>query len=199
MARYRAILVLVLSLLVSAPLQAHRLKVFATAEGSRIEGTAYFAGGAKAGGAFISVQDAQGRELARLTPDATGAFSYTATQRMDYHLVADTRDGHRASWTVRADELPAALPAPAHDAKASPQGAALQPAPQTTTAMPPAAVDTETVSLVEQAVARQVRPLREELEAYGDRVRLHDILGGFGYIAGIAGLGLWWRSRRQRE
>lgn len=199
MARRRAMLLLALGLLVSSPLQAHRLKVFATAEGARIEGTAYFAGGAKAGGAFISVQDARGRELARLKPDAAGSFSYAATRRMDYRLVADTRDGHQASWTVRADELPAALPAPADGGKTSPQGATPRRDPLPSPASAPAAADSETVARVERAVARQVRPLREELEAYGDRVRLHDILGGLGYIAGIAGLGLWWRSRRREE
>jgi nickel transport protein len=49
---------------------------------------------------------------------------------------------------------------------------------------------------VERAVARQIRPLREALEAERSRARLHDILGGLGYIAGLAGLALWWRSRK---
>jgi nickel transport protein len=49
--------------------------------------------------------------------------------------------------------------------------------------------------MVEQAVARQVRPLREQLIAHQDRIRLQDLLGGIGYILGLAGLVLWWRSR----
>ncbi|MEJ2590269.1 MAG: hypothetical protein P8178_02520 [Candidatus Thiodiazotropha sp.] len=201
MVRPAILLLLIFGLLAASPVYAHRLKVFATAEGARIEGTAYFAGGGKASGAQVSVLDAQGRQLASLTPDDQGAFSYTATRRMDYQIVADTRDGHRASWTVRASELPAALPAPADgDKPSTPQATARPQQPSAATASPPdAALDSEMVALVERAVARQVRPLREELEAYGDRVRLHDILGGFGYIAGIAGLGLWWRSRRRQE
>lgn len=200
MAKSRLALLLTVSLLASTPLYAHRLKVFATADGALIEGTAYFLGGAKATGAVITVRDPQGRELARLTPDASGSFSYTAKQRIDHEVVADSRDGHRASWTVRADELPAALPSPenmkmaaAEAAEAVTEGAPVSPAMSTG-----GVTDAAVVSLVEQAVARQVRPLREELMAYGEQVRLHDILGGFGYIAGIAGLGLWWRSRRDR-
>jgi nickel transport protein len=54
----------------------------------------------------------------------------------------------------------------------------------------------EVETLVERAVARQIRPLREALEAERSRARLHDILGGLGYIAGLAGLALWWRSRK---
>ena len=55
------------------------------------------------------------------------------------------------------------------------------------------------MTAVEAAVARQIRPLREELLATRDALRLQDILGGLGYIFGLTGLALWWRSRRTRE
>ena len=51
---------------------------------------------------------------------------------------------------------------------------------------------------IEQAVARQVRPLREELLAAQGRAGLRDILGGIGYILGLVGLLIWWQSRRDR-
>ncbi len=197
--RYLLILLCVIGLLTCMPLQAHRLKVFATAEGARIDGTAYFVGGAKAAGASINVLDPQGRELAKVTPDEDGAFSYIATQRMDHEFVADSRDGHKASWTVRADELPADLPPPDGAGPLPGKSAAEGQAPASAAAPAAAVDDGRLVALVERAVARQVRPLREELETYTDRVRLHDILGGLGYIAGIAGLGLWWRSRRRED
>ena len=192
------VLGLCLGLLVSLPAQAHKLKVFATAEGDRIEGEAYFVGGAKAAGARIVIADAEGRELSRLMPDAEGHFSYQVSRRMDYQVIADSQDGHQARWTIRAEELAAALP-PAEGAEQNP--AASEPAiplpsekPDVETdGLAPAAV----VALVEGSVARQIRPLREEIEAYGEQVRLRDILGGIGYIVGIAGLGLWWRSRQQ--
>jgi nickel transport protein len=50
--------------------------------------------------------------------------------------------------------------------------------------------------LVEQAVARQIRPLREELAGAQGQASLRDVLGGVGYILGLAGLLAWWRSRR---
>jgi nickel transport protein len=48
---------------------------------------------------------------------------------------------------------------------------------------------------IARTVARQIQPLREELIAAEDRVRLRDILGGVGYILGLTGLALWWRCR----
>ena len=52
-------------------------------------------------------------------------------------------------------------------------------------------------SAIERAVARQIRPLREQLVGAQDRVRLQDILSGIGYIMGLSGLALWWKSRRR--
>ncbi|MEJ2456241.1 MAG: hypothetical protein P8103_19125 [Candidatus Thiodiazotropha sp.] len=54
-----------------------------------------------------------------------------------------------------------------------------------------------TEAALERAVARQIRPLREALQGYEEQVRLRDIIGGIGYIVGLAGLGLWWGRRRK--
>ncbi len=51
-------------------------------------------------------------------------------------------------------------------------------------------------AMIERAVARQLGPLRLQLEQQQDRARLSDILGGIGIIFGLAGITMWWRSRR---
>lgn len=50
---------------------------------------------------------------------------------------------------------------------------------------------------VARAVASQVNPLREQIAAYEDRLRLHDILGGIGWIVGVAGLGFFLLARKE--
>jgi nickel transport protein len=184
-----------LALAVSGPAVAHKLKVFAAAEGAQIQGSTYFAGGSAAGGARVEVRDTEGRVLAELAPDAAGHFAYAARTPMDHVFVALTGDGHQATWTVTSAELAGAFPGSAPQ-----QG---DPAPPPTTGGVPATAapspggvpDPELLAAVEAAVARQVRPLREEMEIDRDRARLHDILGGIGYIFGIAGLALWWGRR----
>ena len=52
-------------------------------------------------------------------------------------------------------------------------------------------------TLIESAVSGQVAPLRAELQEVQDERRIQDILGGIGYIAGLAGLGMLWFSRRR--
>jgi nickel transport protein len=199
-------LVLVALTLAALPASAHKLQVFAFADGARIEGSAYFAGGAKAQGGTIKVEGAEGRVLAELTPGPDGGFSYLAQSKVDHVIVADSGDGHRAEWRVTAAELAggfhgsAGPPAEKNSATigAAPDAAVPSSSdplpislPQSTVA-PSAPVDLATI---ERAVARQVGPLREELRAAQDQARLHDIMGGIGYILGLVGIALWWRAR----
>ena len=201
-----------LGLLSPLPAAAHKLKVFATADGDRIQGSAYFAGGSPAAGATILIQDAEGAVLAHLSPDKDGHFSYQAQTGRDHVVVARTDDGHEARWRIGADELAAALARPGALTQASPapepasSGALPQDTTTAPTTRPPATtpgvelgagLDPRVLAAIEQAVARQVRPLREELNAAQDQIRLHDILGGIGYILGLTGLALWLGRRGQ--
>ncbi len=178
----------------SLPVAAHKLQVFAFAEGDHIEGTAYFAGGAKASGAQILIQDAVGTTLAELTPDADGRFRYQAQMPTDLLIIAESGDGHRAQWRITADELAGGFPsstplAPTVDTR---------PLDGRPSGMIASSIDPALIAAIDQAVARQVRPLREQLIAAQDEIRLRDILGGLGYIFGLTGLALWWRNRHTR-
>lgn len=83
--------------LLAAPAAAHRLLVFASAEGATILGSAYFSGGRTARGVTIEVRDAAGTLLASLTSDASGEFSYRAQAPVDHLIIADGADG----WASR--------------------------------------------------------------------------------------------------
>ncbi|WP_295590491.1 hypothetical protein [uncultured Lamprocystis sp.] len=180
-------------LALSTPAQAHKLRVFAAAEGPLITGSAYFAGGGAAAGARIRVVDAQNRTLAEPTLDAAGRFSYRAQAAADLLIVAETGDGHRTEWRIPASDLTGSFPATDSGAPEPPATAPTAAAPPTPA---PSGLDPLLTTAIEGAVARQLRPLREELQSFQDQARLRDILGGLGYILGLMGLALWWRSRR---
>jgi nickel transport protein len=159
----------------------HGLGLFAAADGPFIDGEVHFAGGHAATDVRIEVHDGQGGLLAELTPDAAGRFHYRAQAPVDHRIVADSADGHRAEWVVHAGELAPGFAAAAGEGTAAAEaGQRLSPA---------------LSAAIEQAVARQLRPLREELAAARSRAGLRDVLGGLGWIAGVAGLALWWRGR----
>lgn len=205
-------------LLVAAPSSAHKLRVFAAAEGARIQGSTYFAGGGKAAGARVRITDASDRVLAELEAGADGTFSYRARAPVVHRILAETQDGHRAEWQVGAAELAGAFPSQGRSQEgtdsaapaAAKVDAAVQPAAgtdlrdtaQAAHACPPSAesaLDPGVEAAIERAVARQVRPLREQLLATRDAVAFRDVLGGIGYILGLGGVGLWWYGRRRPD
>lgn len=183
--------VLLSILVMSMPACAHRLSVFAYAEGSNIVGEAYFAGGAKAAGIDVSVLDSAGGLVQKATTGPQGAFTITPPSRTDYRVVAQTGDGHRAEWTVHAAEFTEELPrSDAQQARTSSETPLASPSTMEQTDRG------EMIAAIETAVARQVGPLRAELQAYRDAARLSDIVGGIGFIFGLAGLAMWWRCRK---
>ncbi|MFP4077037.1 MAG: hypothetical protein ACLFTD_11245, partial [Halochromatium sp.] len=93
-----------LLLMVASASVAHRLQVFAAADGSEIQGRAYFVGGHPARAVAIQVLDGEGKPVAELKSDAEGRFRVNVSAAQDYLIVADAADGHRAEWPISAAE-----------------------------------------------------------------------------------------------
>lgn len=53
--------------------------------------------------------------------------------------------------------------------------------------------------MIEAAVAQKLRPLQREIVELREEIRLHDILGGIGYIVGIAGISFYFLGVRRRD
>jgi nickel transport protein len=193
----------VTALVVADSAYAHKLKLFATGDGATISGYAYFPGGGRARGLMVVASAADGSELGSAVTNDRGEFTLPARFHCDHTLVAETVDGHRATYVVEALELSADLPAfggeaaqasgssTSEDMDIPPTGGAAGEA--------PAPALGYLSDLVEQAVREQVRPLREQLEGYEERTRMRDVLGGLGYIAGITGLVFYVLGVRRRE
>lgn len=186
----RALFLLAL-LCAASPAWAHKIKLFATAEGTTIAGYAYFSGGGRAQEAAVAAA-AAGRTVYQGHTDDQGAFRFEATARADHRLTVDSGDGHVASFTIAAAELPESLPAGDSAMTAAPAAV-----PPVFTAAP--ADDNRLAELVARAVARQVRPLREQLDAYEQTTRWRDALGGIGFIVGLGGLAYGMAQRRREK
>ena len=195
-------LVLMLFLLGPAPALAHKLNVFAVAKGAAIEGRAYFPGDVPARKIDVVVHDPSGGELGRTTTDDDGNFRFTARKRVDHYLVAETPDGHSGQHIVHAEELPDNLPADVPTAGGS---QVIAPAPDHADA--PAVLagggDDPRGQLTElsrqiDALRRQIDALRRQIDASDKQLRFRDVLGGIGFILGLAGVALYMQARRRR-
>jgi hypothetical protein len=201
----RVALFLVVLVVLPRPALAHKLNVFAQAEGPTIHGRAYFSGGSPAIKIQVTALDAAGHELGRATTDQKGNFSLEAHRRCDYRLVAETGDGHGAEYTVSAAELPAVLPrgdpalAVSVGQPPGPPGASSPFRPMTEGQAAMAAGGDGRVAAELQALERQVGRLREQLDENENRLRFRDLVGGIGYILGLAGIACYCWTLTQRR
>ena len=185
---------IVLSLVPPLPALAHKLKLFATVEGTTILGRVYFAGDPRVKGIHITVLGPAGERLAEAVSGEDGRFAIDARERVDHHLVADSGDGHQARFVVRALDLSPALPErPGHNVAADTQVIA----PSSAQGDQPPAPAADIEALVDRAVARHVRPLAERLVALEETLRWRDVLGGLGYIVGVTGVACYVAARRR--
>jgi len=104
-----AFLVLLICALVT-PALAHRVMVFAYAEGNTIHTESKFVPNTPCKQGKVIVQDAKtGKELLTGQTDDQGKFSFTvpaaaASQKMDLKIVVEAAMGHRGEFLLKADK-----------------------------------------------------------------------------------------------
>ena len=204
--RVQGLLLLLVLGALATPALAHRVLVFAFAEGDTIHTESKFVPNDPVRQGKILVMDAKtGQELLTGTTDDQGKFSFkippeAAAQKMDLKIVVEAAMGHRGEWLLKAvSYLPrakvAAAPTPA---------AALAPAAAPSPATPGAKaanVDQQALeAALNKALERQLAPINEKLtELTMHRTSLPDILGGLGYIVGFFGLWAYFQSKRKAD
>lgn len=176
---------LVLVLYAAAPLAAHGMRIEV-----RVDASAHVVGAAKYGAhpvahAEVRILAPDGKLLADGRTDATGAFRLAMTQRCDLRVVI--QDGaHRGEKRLPVSAFPLSLPIYGGGAPSAP-------------AAPPLSADAASLStVVEAAVAKRLEPVELQLQRQADAMRLRDILGGIGYILGLAGIGFYFAGRARR-
>jgi nickel transport protein len=134
----------------------------------------YYADGSPVAGVRVDVQGADGASVGSVTTDGEGRFAYAPQEQGDLVFVVETDDGHRAE-SAYTSTMPSGPTSPAAGPAA------------------PRLVDSVQI---QQIVQEELRPLREQLDAYQHEIRVRDILGGVGYIVGVLGLVAWIKARR---
>ncbi|NUQ61918.1 MAG: carboxypeptidase regulatory-like domain-containing protein [Pirellulales bacterium] len=184
--------------LAASPALAHKIHVFAYAEGHTIRGEAYARDGGPVRDAAVTAFGPGGVRLGEATTDAEGKFTFEARFRCDHRLAIDAGGGHAAEFTVSAEELPKDLPARASEDKPQESPIPLLATPQTAVSAA-SPMDEEALLAKLEAVDRQIVQLRMQIDGYEQKVRLHDVLGGLGYILGLMGVAYYFFGRRKKD
>ncbi len=153
---------------------AHKVVVFPYVEGDRVCVEAYFSDGSPAKGAEVRVYSSDGRLLLQGKTSEQGFFSFRPPERGDLKVVLIASMGHRAEAMVKAAELPAV---------------------QVEERPYEQVVDAAQLRAI---LREELRPVLEELHRQRARgFSLGEVVGGIGWIVGLAGLWMMLKGRRR--
>ncbi len=191
-------LVAILTFMAHAAAQAHKVTIFAWAEGDRIHTQSKFSGGKRVKRGTVTVLDSSGNQLLQGRTDDKGEFSFPTPDADGVIVVLDAGMGHGNSWKLSAAELGM----PQDDSSE----AAAAPTVRETHGVAGSRTDGVGLSAqqIEAIVARQLeeklRPLTRMVAASRDKgPTAADIFGGLGYIIGLVGLGAYVRYRKENR
>jgi nickel transport protein len=198
--RHQRILLTALCILLSpifiSPCYAHKVRVFAWAEGEMIHTESKFSGGKAVQNGTITVEEDQGGAvLLTGKTDASGLFQFQVpkTSSPILSIVINSGDGHKGSWKHDLGEIAAhVIPSPGKE-------------PATVEMVPAQGLSTsencisksELSAVLDTALEEKLAPIRRTLAEQSEKkVSIQDVLGGLGYLLGLAGIVAYIKSRK---
>lgn len=180
------------SLVWTAPALAHKVNVFAYAEGGTIFTESFFVDGTPCRECRITAYDSEENVVAEGITDGEGLYSFAVTGSKDVTIVIEASMGHRNEITMttaeKGDENVTVRKTEA--------SVALSPGDKTSVSAG------EIEEVVGRILEEKLKPIRGSifrLQQYMERPSLGQILGGIGWIVGLTGAYLWGASRRSRR
>ncbi len=189
--------------LLSSTSQAHKVRIFAYGEGSTVVGEAAFSGGRAPKNSEIIVQDAAtGRTLLTCRTDNQGHFRFPIPQEarrshLDLRIIINVGEGHRGEWLLEAEEYLVDGEGKSASSSDRESVAVIAPARKTIKTV---YADKELIRrMVEEAMDKKLGPIKRMLvEGRNQGPNLQDILGGIGYILGLAGIIAHFKSKTHK-
>ncbi len=180
---------------------AHKIRIFAWEESGTIKTETQFSSGRAAKNAAITViNENNNQELLTGTTDSRGFFSFVIPKaakenQYDLNIVVSSGDGHKNNWHLKAADYletqenvpplpPSSLPAPQKPANEHEFSVCT--------------VDEEQLTrIIESTLEKKLAPIKRSLAIQQDKKpSLQDILGGIGYILGLAGITAYFKSKK---
>jgi nickel transport protein len=152
----------------------------------------YFSGGVKVRNGLIQVFDASGKKLLEGHTNSKGEYSFQIPEKRDLKIVVNASMGHRGEFVLKREDLGETA---ASEGKKEPAVSV-----QKTASKAPEKVDMAQLKrMVEQALDSRLRPIAHSIARLQEKKGpgLTEVVGGIGYIFGIMGLLLYFRSRKK--
>ena len=190
------IFIFLIIMMVNISVFAHKVNIFAYVEGDKVYTESYFSDGKKCIDSKIEVFDNRGNKFLEGLTDKEGEFSFEIPSKDvidgDLKVVLTASMGHRAEYSVSADELRGAV------------GLIKEETEEPIPAVSPEiySLDLKQIqSLIEDALDKKLEPIiremREIKKSQEDKISPTEIIGGIGYIIGIFGIVAYFLSRKR--
>jgi len=175
-----------------SPALAHKVYLFPWVDGDTVYTHSHFSGKKKVKAGKIMVFDPSGKQLLEGKTNEKGEFSFKIPQKTDLRIVLEASTGHRAEYILKVEEI---------------SGIAVKPdAIKETDRLQdssPGAVQTADMEqiriMVEKAIDDRLKPIVRMLARLQEErgPGFNEIIGGIGYIFGLMGIVLYFKSRKK--
>ena len=180
--------------LVPVSAHAHKVYLFAWAEGDRIFTESYFGGDKKVKDGLITVFDQSGKEILQGRTNENGEFPFLIPSKQEMRIVLESSMGHGAEYIFRSEEIYDDVSG-TEKVKENKE----ETKPQTLSG---SSMDMENLkTILGDLLDSRLKPLSRRL-ADLEKERgpgITEIIGGIGYIFGIMGLVLYFKSSKKNR
>jgi nickel transport protein len=198
-------IVLIISTL-SSPCFAHKVRIFAWQDGESIVTESKFSRGNPARNAEITVVETEtGKNLlsGKTYTDGLFTFPLPESNAKELKIIVDAGDGHKNNWIFHLEN---SVSDGANTTASQPetQTSRQLPNPSPATESPESVHQTITASeltrIIEESLDKKLAPINRTLaENAEEGPSLQDILGGIGYIIGLAGIMAYMQSLKKKK
>ncbi|MEJ2428504.1 MAG: hypothetical protein P8075_06235 [Deltaproteobacteria bacterium] len=171
---------------------AHKVNVFAWVEGDMVFVEGYYPGGKRAQNSLVEVYNSGGAKLLEGRTNHKGEFSFKIPATEDLRIVLTAGMGHKNDFTITAGDLGGSeSSSPEPEAEVSENSAAFS----------STEVDLGQLKvMIDQALDRRLEPvIRLIRTTRKEGPGVTEIIGGIGYIFGLFGLVMYFRSKKERK
>lgn len=184
------------------PAQAHRVTVFAWAEGDTVHTESKFSGGKPVHGGKITVYDEQDHVVLTGVTDEKGAFSFPTPPASALKIEMEAGLGHKNHWVMASGEFsPDGAAAEEHREKKQPADAkTIAPAREIrqTAPLTPGDIETAVEKALDKKLDKKLAPLIKMMAQSRDKgPTARDVFGGIGYIIGLVGIAAYVNYRKK--
>jgi nickel transport protein len=176
------------------PTHAHKVYLFAWVEGDTVHIDSYYPNKKKVSGGLIKVFDSSDDQLLLSgKTDEGGAFSFKIPKKADLRIVLEAGMGHRTEFLLPGSEFSQQDTQP----QGSGEGKVKDESPKSFHEIQ---VDPHQLrKIIETALEKKLAPIERKLAHLEkeERPGLTEIIGGIGYIIGLMGLALYFKSRKK--